>query len=339
MQLGLGFMRHGNQIESQKIVDYAMSHNITYFETCYFYLENKCEEYVYNLLTKYPREKYQICGKMPIKHFVSSHNFKTIYKEQLNKVPGHYFDYYLLQAVDCYCLYDIFSLQLIPFFLEEKRQGHIKKFGLSIQCDHNTLKNLLDLNCWDIIQLPLNYFDWFVNDAQTNYDLIKSKNIPIIAQAPMKMGLLSSFLNPKYDSAKIALDFLKELKLEVILCGNSTLKTFKITVNNFQNPIEEAPLNIIQQEIENWKKTHEIKCYNCGRCTSACPQHIPLHAMFKLYNEALKNRQSYFDYITINSALGSPATRCIHCGECERSCPAKLPIQSILYNNLFMIGV
>lgn len=33
-------MRHGNIQESQKIVDYAMTHNFNYFETGYFYLNN-----------------------------------------------------------------------------------------------------------------------------------------------------------------------------------------------------------------------------------------------------------------------------------------------------------
>ena len=39
-KIGLGFMRHGNVQESQKIVDYAMAHNFNYFETSYFYLNN-----------------------------------------------------------------------------------------------------------------------------------------------------------------------------------------------------------------------------------------------------------------------------------------------------------
>ena len=54
-KLGLGFMRHKDFNESQRIVDFAMSHNQNYFETCYFYLDYQCEEYVYSLLKKYNR--------------------------------------------------------------------------------------------------------------------------------------------------------------------------------------------------------------------------------------------------------------------------------------------
>lgn len=57
-KLGLGFMRHGNLQESQKIVNYAMAHNFNLFETSYFYLNGECENYVYNLLKNYPRNSY-----------------------------------------------------------------------------------------------------------------------------------------------------------------------------------------------------------------------------------------------------------------------------------------
>ena len=43
MRIGLGFMRHENQKNPQKFFDFAMSHGINYFETCWFYLNFQCE--------------------------------------------------------------------------------------------------------------------------------------------------------------------------------------------------------------------------------------------------------------------------------------------------------
>lgn len=104
-KLELGFMRHNslNKTKSKEIVDYAIKNNQAYFETCYFYLDNKCETFVYSLLKDYDREAYQICGKLPIHSIVEESGVEDIFLEQLKRVPGNYFDIYLLQALDETC--------------------------------------------------------------------------------------------------------------------------------------------------------------------------------------------------------------------------------------------
>ena len=67
--LGLGMMRQdpNNQLLSQKIVDFAIESGINYFEGCYFYLNNKCENILSNCLEKYSRDSYYLCDKLPLK--------------------------------------------------------------------------------------------------------------------------------------------------------------------------------------------------------------------------------------------------------------------------------
>ena len=82
IKLELGFMRHKTDMPhiSQEIVDYAIANNQTYFETCYFYLDNKCEEFIYSLLTKYNREDYELCGKMPVYNIMEQYGVnKCVY--------------------------------------------------------------------------------------------------------------------------------------------------------------------------------------------------------------------------------------------------------------------
>ena len=38
--------------------------------------------------------------------------------------------------------------------------------------------------------MPINYYDWFLCRYNENYQLARKYNIPIIAQAPVKGGLL-----------------------------------------------------------------------------------------------------------------------------------------------------
>ena len=134
INLELGIMRHNanNPEASQKLIDWAMSNNINHFESCWFYMDFQCENFLYSKLTKYDRSKYYICGKMPIHGIVDRMDFKEVYKEQLRRVPGHYFDTYLLQAVDARAAYPICENKMLDFFLSEKKKGNIKRFGISI---------------------------------------------------------------------------------------------------------------------------------------------------------------------------------------------------------------
>ena len=145
---------------------------------------------MYSLLSKYPRESYYICGKLPIHNVITKKDFKQLFQNQLDQVPGHYFDTYILQAVDGRVALDLYEQDVIPFFLTQKEKGVIKRFGLSIQCLPETFEKYLDLKCWDVVQMPINYYDWFLCRYDENYSLACKYGLPIIAQAPVKGGLL-----------------------------------------------------------------------------------------------------------------------------------------------------
>ena len=192
MNIELGIMRHdtNNPQKSQELIDWGMARGVNHFESCWFYCNHQCEEFLYSLLTKYNRSDYYICGKMPIHGVVAYQDFKEVFKIQLERVPGHYFDTYLLQALDERAVIDISENNIISYFLKEKEKGTIKRFGLSIQCTPETFKKYLDLKCWDVVQMPINYYDWYLCRYDENYKLACEYGLPIIAQAPVKGGLL-----------------------------------------------------------------------------------------------------------------------------------------------------
>lgn len=112
-----------------------------------------------------------------------------MYYNQLKKVPKNYFDYFILQTLTPSSIYQVFYTDMYNFFLEEKQKGNIGNFGFSEQCDPSILSPFLEKQ-WDLAQMPMNYFDWFLCKSDVNYYNIKNKQIPIIAQAPYKGGLL-----------------------------------------------------------------------------------------------------------------------------------------------------
>lgn len=329
MKFGLGFMRHTNQQDSQYLVDYAMlSDSTNYFEIAPFYLNNNCENYVYNLIKKYNRHSYQICQKMPIKEFLQKNNFQKTYEQQLKKVPGNYFDTYLLQSLSHESFYYLYNSSIIPFFLEEKKKGNIQKFGFSDKSNYSTFHALLNLHCWDVIQTPINYIDWRFGEGKKKYlDLITYKNIDIIAQAPLRGGTL-----PLLES----ISFLKQLpKIDRILTGTTNLNHYKNLLYAYNNNDKQYNYDLLQNQ---WKEQNIIPCTQCNQCFYSCNYNVPIMSLFKLYNEVLNEKENAYEYLTFLKNNGN-ITLCRKCKhyQCEKQCPNHIPIHKKL-NYLYLYG-
>lgn len=343
MQLELGIMRHNLNTpnSTQQIIDYAMEHNVNNFESCYFYLNDQCEEFLYSKLTSYNRNKYKICGKMPVLYFLDHNNFQEIFKIQISRVPQHFFDRYLLQAQNNETSYTLFVQKILPFFLEQKKNGKIKEFGLGIECLPQTFQKYLALNCWDFVQMPLNYYDWYLCGGKENYQLAKQHNLPIIAQSPYKGGLLvkdmpfSSLNNP----AAYALNFVKDLDVDLILIGNSSLNTFQKTIFDFNASSIVDTDNNYQNLIQDWANKNKISCIGCNLCRDICNQHLPISSFLRLYDRALENFTSFEDYTILKSYFGEPSHVCNYCGECINICPLSLNIPKIFQQQIFELRV
>ena len=345
INIGLGFMRHNIQMieQNQKLIDHAMNNNINYFETALGYLNFQCESYVYSLLEKYNREQYMLCGKMPIQSFCDRTDFKEAYYKQLKLVPQNYFDVYLLQAINPIANYIIIEQEILPFFLEEKKKGNIQQLGFSADCDSLTLSNLLPLIKWDIAQMPLNYFNWYLCGAKENYDLITSYNIPIIAQAPLKGGFLINELNQEelkllnYQPFEAALFFLKQLpNIKYVLAGCTKYEHLNNYINYKDNICFDE--NVYKQVIKSYQSRASIFCYGCNKCFLACPKHVPIASFFKIYNKSLCSYTNFLDIMELKYYYGEPVEHCFNCNkECEKVCPNDNQIRELLLKNIFYL--
>ena len=339
-------MRHdlNHPERGQELIDWAISHGVNHFEHCSFYLDWQCEKYMYNLLSKYSRKEYYICGKMPMYSVITRKDFKQLFQEQLNQVPGNYFDTYILQAVDDRVSLDIYEQNIIPFFLEEKRKGTIKRFGISIQCLPEVFEKYLKLKCFDIVQMPINYYDWFLCRYNENYQLARKYGLPIIAQAPLKGGLLlkeknipkESFKEYKRSNLEATYDFVSQLEgIELILCGNSQLKTFQDTYKALSSS-KQIPIEKYEQVINTYKQTvAPIPCYSCMRCDRACEKGILIAAFIRMYNLALQNSYYFNAFSMLKDSMQDPLRLCNHCGKCVHMCPAKNNIPEIFKEKIF----
>ena len=351
-------MRHNpNDFNNtQQIIDYSIENGVNYFESCYFYLDYKCEKIISKALSKYSRDKYFLCGKMPVHGILETRKVPNdIFIEQLNNCNTDFFDYYLIQAVDRRALKIIEDSNLIEFLNKQKKCGLIKNIGFSFHDTPDVLSEVLDLNDWDFVQLQLNYYDWYISTGRQNYEICKNKNLPIVVMGGVKGGTLTNNLpnqainllnsiNPKIKPVDYAYKFLTTLdNVKTILHGSPYIKDLKYNINFFSDPsrygLYPEELQGIKQTIEIYKNKNYINCTGCGYCMSVCPQKIKIKDMFNLYNLILKNEDNHSylkQYVEIQKGDFS-SFNCIGCKRCENICPQHLNIREIFNKNIFQL--
>ena len=338
--LGQGFMRvPPDEKIFQEIIEYNFNNNIKYIEACPFYNEDKCEEYLGNILHTYPRNDYFLCDK--IFHYNKQLDLENFFNQQLKKLQTDYFDLYLIQAVDrkyfiqgTFILNDDFKI-LYNFLKQKKQEGKIKHIGFSFHDMPNYLFSLLNNYEWDCVQLQLNYYDWYEGYAKQLYYICKNYDLPIIVMQGLKGGLLGerNNLNPE-----LGYQFLNTLsQVKVILNGSFNISQIeqnnKIINKKF---LTQEDLEQIKKNVNYIKKQVLIDCAECNYCQNKCPQNIDIKKTFSLFNQSIiYNTEQNINNLKhfLEFSKNSPK-RCIQCRQCEQYCPQHLPIPSLLNNKI-----
>ena len=88
----------------------------------------------------------------------------------LRRLQTDYIDYYLYHSITR-VLYQTSTSTTVTVLDEEKEEGKIRKLGFSFHDTPQVLKQLIDEFEWDFAQIQLNYLDWELQDAKTQYRL------------------------------------------------------------------------------------------------------------------------------------------------------------------------
>ena len=146
----------------------------------------------------------------------------------------------------------------ISYFQEQKRMGKIKYLGFSFHGTPNCLRELLKHNCWDFVQIQLNYYDWYQGTAKQQYEILKEHDIPVMVMEPVHGGMLANLPEECLQflpetgvfPATWALRFAMNLPgVAVVLSGMSDMRQATENINTaaFEYPLTDEELSKLEK--------------------------------------------------------------------------------------------
>ncbi len=323
--LGMGTMRlpvingKNDQIDEEAaagMIEAAMKQGLNYFDTAWMYHDYMSEVVMGKLLSKYPRESYYLATKFPGMDPENMGKPDVIFEKQLEKCQVDYFDFYLIhnlneKNVDAYL--DENGL-VMPYLLEQKKNGRIKHFGFSTHASLDTLKRFLDR--WghemEFCQIQLNYVDWSLQKAGEKVALLNERNIPIWVMEPLRGGKLAALpeehaatlkqLRPEEGIPAWGFRYLQSIPgVTVILSGMSDYDQVMDNLRTFETekPLSEEELVVLDGIAK--AISGGVACTACRYCTAYCPMGLEIPELLGYYNELNIVRNSFGPRISLTS--------------------------------------
>jgi predicted aldo/keto reductase-like oxidoreductase len=297
----------------------------------------------------YEDGKYHFTGLLAHAPFRSP---AEVFDEQLEKCRVDYFDFYLLHNL-CEMSYDFYTneeIGVIACLLEQKKKGRIKHLGFSAHCRPETIEKFLDWsekrfgNCFEFVQIQLNYMDWTLQEAGKKYDIITKRGLPVITMESCRGGRLVS-LGEQSDAllkqkrsrdsiASWAFRFLQSLpNVQIVLSGMNTIEQLRenIAIFSKNDPVTPEEKNLLDEAVKPLLAM--VPCTGCRYCCEGCPQKLDIPKLISMYNEA--KGADGFTWMQLGFTLDAmkenelPAA-CISCGACTRLCPQEIAIPDIM---------
>lgn len=355
-KLGFGLMRLPEKdgvIDHEQVcrmVDKYMQAGLNYFDTAYVYHGGKSEVAAREAVVKrYPRDSFMLATKLPAWEIKQESDVDRIFNEQCERAGVDYFDFYLLHSIedgnnyDTYVKYDCFKRGV-----KMREEGKIRHFGFSFHGTPELLEEIVDSHPEiEFVQIQLNYLDRTnpVVQSQKLYDILASRNIPIIIMEPVRGGMLANMApeieakfkaaRPDASVASWAMRYVGSLPgVMTILSGMSNEEQMEDNLKTFTDfePMSDEEFRLIDEVTDEILNMAQIGCTSCKYCVDGCPMNISIPDIFRTINTLRRypddwRSKNFYSGLVERSGRASD---CIGCGQCEGVCPQHLPIIEFL---------
>lgn len=355
--LGMGAMRlpviegDDSRIDESaalKMVDYAMSSGVNYYDTAWGYHSGNSELVMGKALARYPRDKFYLATKFPGYDLSNFGKTEEIFEKQLEKCQVDYFDFYLFHNV---CEMNI-DQYLDPqygtdaYLRRQKANGRIRHLGFSAHGSVSVMRRFLEAygDHMEFCQIQLNYLDWTFQDAKAKVELLKEYHIPVWVMEPVRGGRLAKLgeshtarltaLRPDEKIPAWAFRFLQSIpEVTMILSGMSNMEQLEENIRTFETdkPLTESEMTELMKVADEMLGRKTLPCTACHYCTSHCPQGLDIPELIRLYNE---HNFSDGGFIAPMALMAYPDEKkpsaCVGCRSCEAVCPQQIRISEAM---------
>ncbi len=347
--LGLGTMRLPQTADgtidkdhTAKMIAYALSQGINYFDTAWKYHGGDSEIVIGEILSQYPRDSYYLADKFPGFDLSLFDQIEEIFFSQLEKCKTDYFDFYLCHNVcernlDAYLDKDMGAIE---FFLKQKREGRIKHLGFSTHAELPALEKFLEVHGenMEFCQIQLNYLDWNWQKAKEKVDLLRKYSLPVWVMEPLRGGSLVSLPDRSMEKfhaiakgltpIEAAFAFLRTIpEVTMILSGMSNMEQLEENIKLFSRESTLSTEAFQALPALGREMIEAVPCTACRYCTEYCPQGLDIPRLMRIYNENRFNGSTF----ALNSLpKEKKPSSCLGCRQCEAVCPQNIPISEKL---------
>ncbi|MBO5900397.1 MAG: aldo/keto reductase [Lentisphaeria bacterium] len=321
----------------------AISAGVNYFDTAYFYHRGLSEKCIGDLLGRYPRNSYLLADKMPVRMLKKESDLERIWQEQLKRCKTTYFDFYLLHALNKRNWQKAKELKVYEFLMKKKEKGEIRHLGFSFHDKPEVLEDIASAFKWDFAQIQLNYYDWTQYKSKEQYEILASKNIPVIVMEPLRGGTLAKLndaacsilkrADSKATPASWAFRFLCGLpNVLCVLSGMTEMEHLEENITTFRNPepLTAKEKGVLSGALAAFLKRGTVACTDCRYCLP-CPAGVAIPQVFKAWNNfKLTGKYSDFEKEYNTIAEDERAAECVSCMACVKKCPQQIAIPAEL---------
>ena len=272
-------------------------------------------------------------------YFKKEEDIRPLFESQLELCGVDYFDFYLFHSQNAANFQKCQEFGVYEFLSQMKAEGKIRRLGFSFHDTPEVLRHICDTYPWDFAQIQLNYLDWEMQDAKTQYQILNDREIPVIVMEPVRGGALASpceaadilFREERPDKsvASWAIRFAASLPgVLTVLSGMSNMEQVRDNVDTMTRfePLTDREREVIDEALEAYRKKDTIPCTGCRYCMD-CPFGVDIPKMFSLYNHYVLDRDGE-DYLEAYEAQpeSERADQCQACGACMEKCPQHIRI-------------